>query len=776
MKYFKSGLFTILIALFLFQNHLLTGGEYDFNLKDDQKMKGEVELKSLRNGSILINKNFKTAYSIVEKNNKKGLADQNGAIIIPASYDDLGWSDGEPKVIANIIGYKENGLWGLINTKNSKVTEPLYREVSPFSVNLIMAARKVSRKNIISYGVINTKGRTVIPFNYQILIPHGEFIIGAYLKDDKVDYGVIDLRDNVVLPFEYSQIRPLSKTKISVTNSEGKVALFDIRGLKIIDFGLDSISDFKENKAYIYQNGKKGIVDLEGNLIVHPNYKSIVEESHGYRGIRFPEWQLLNGNNKLVQKYEFDQMVPVHKGLFSVKLGNKAALMDLGESYLTPMVRKIDSVSRGLAIFSKNHKKGLVSLEGKVLIKPEYDSIVVQESFISALKDSLQVFWTVFDTTGVPLSKSRYQKVKKEASGLLPFKRNDHWGYMSKAGHEIIPNQYEDAEPFKGLVAKARFLGSEGVINTQGDWVVNPWHEYVQIIEDDLFFFRTGVKNGLLSRINKEVYNTENLLTPINSGYIEKNAEGKLGLLNAKGKVILEVVHDYISDLQGDTVYIFQKENKYGIITKSGKVKVGLNNDFQELHPLSDNYLGVKINNRYGFVDINGALRISNQYDSIGYYTENLAPIKLRGNWGYIDKIERLIVQPAYDKAFSFSDGLAIVKKNNKYGLINREGKLVLPLEFDKLEKTAGKRYLCYQGDKVGLASEQGRLLIYSRYDEIEDLANGFVIIKRQDKYGLMTVNGVDTIPMIFESLIYDSFNDLYLGKKSAEWVSIKNK
>jgi hypothetical protein len=297
-------------------------------------------------------------------------------------------------------------------------------------------------------------------------------------------------------------------------------------------------------------------------------------------------------------------------------------------------------------------------------------------------------------------------------------------------------------------------------------------------VSESVFYFRSGKKSGLIGPGNKYIYTTENAFFPINSGFIEKNSDNKLGLLNSKGKIILKTEYDEISHLQGDSIYIFKKDNKWGIITKSGIVKVGLgaNNKFQELHSLKDNYLGVKINNKYGFVDINGNLRISNQYDAIGHYQENLAPIKLRGNWGYIDKIERIIIQPAFDHAYSFSDGLAIVMKNNKFGLVNKEGKIVLPIEYDRLEKTAGKRYLCYLGDKIGMTSEQGRLLIFPKFDGIEDLQNGYVIIKRQNKFGLLTTAGVDTIPMIYDTLTYDHYNDLYLCSNASELESVITK
>lgn len=717
-----------------------------------------------------------TSYSIVEKDNKKGLADDKGTLVIPAKYDDLGWSQGGVKVINNIIGYKENNSWGLINTKNKRITAPIYSKVIPFNDELIIAAKRSSRINQSSFGVVNIKGKGVIPFKYLSLQGNDETLIAGIDKEGVTRYGIIDLKNNMLVPFEYTTIHQVAKNRYVIKSIKEKVALIDAKGFRLIRFDLDSISNFSGNTATVFVNGKQGKIDKDGRFIMKPIYKNIVEENYGYRGLHYPEWKLVDGRNNLVNKFEYDEMIPAANNIFKVRLGSKMSIIDEKDNFLMPIVNGVGDFKDKIAVFNKQNKYGVINQQGKMIVLPEYDSVFITDAFILALKRIINDKWSVFNHEGDSLTERTYQEVKKNTPGFMGVKRNDSWGFIDESGKEIIPNQYDSVENFQGQVAKASFLGSEGIINSNGEWLANPWYEFVQPVSQNIFYYRSGGKSGLIGPGNKDIYTTENAFFPINSGFIEKNPENKLGLLNHKGKVILKTEYDEISHLQGDSIYIFKKDNKYGIVTKSGVIKVGLNSRFQELHPLKDNYLGVKINNKFGFVDINGNLRVSNQYDAIGHYQENLAPIKLRGNWGYIDKIERIVIQPAFDHAYSFSDGLAIVMKNNKCGLINKDGKIVLPLEYDRLEKTRGKRYLCYQGNKVGMTSEEGKLLIFPKFDAIEDLQNGFVIIKRQDKHGLLTTSGVDTIPMIYDTLTYDQYNDLYLCGSTEEWESVKNK
>ena len=64
--------------------------------------------------------------------------------------------------------------------------------------------------------------------------------------------------------------------------------------------------------------------------------------------------------------------------------------------------------------------------------------------------------------------------------------------------------------------------------------------------------------------------------------------------------------------------------------------------------------------------------------------------------------------------------------------------------------------------------------MILPRFDDIVDLDNGFVIASRKEKYGLMSNDGVSIIPMIYENLKYDSYNNVYLAATSSEWVDIE--
>ena len=110
-------------------------------------------------------------------------------------------------------------------------------------------------------------------------------------------------------------------------------------------------------------------------------------------------------------------------------------------------------------------------------------------------------------------------------------------------------------------------------------------------------------------------------------------------------------------------MYTFSKEGQSGILDKNGQELVGLDNNFQELHPLEDDFLGVKIDGKFGFVDVLGRLRIANRYDSVTHFHHGMAAVKVLGRWGYINKSERIIVQPRFACAYPFRGAYGYCEK-----------------------------------------------------------------------------------------------------------------
>lgn len=104
------------------------------------------------------------------------------------------------------------------------------------------------------------------------------------------------------------------------------------------------------------------------------------------------------------------------------------------------------------------------------------------------------------------------------------------------------------------------------------------------------------------------------------------------------------------------------------------------------LIPDPENLYSRKIDNKWGFADIDGNIVIPAIYKNVGFFEEGLAPVELVnrwwgrvGKWGYVDATGTMVIPAIYSDAGSFSEGLAFVELQNKYGYIDLAGEMVIP-------------------------------------------------------------------------------------------------
>jgi len=715
-------------------------------------------------------------YSIIEKDHKKGLVNKKGRVLIPPEYEELGWTNGGTKLLENVIGFKKNGLWGILNTKNERITEPIYTSLTRFNKNWIVASKKLSYNSSIVYGVINAKGKAEIAFQYHKLHVHNNQLIASINSENSFLYGILDDRAKPVLPIKYDRIEVITKDIYEVTLNDN-VAIFHGNGENLTGFNLDSIQLIKDEFVLTFLNGKTGIVADNGEYIIPPTYKNINIENGILKAQKFRKWMMFDNANQLLSTYSYDEIVPKGHEIYMVSVGEAEALIHQSDSMLTPFSKFeiLDQYEDWISVRQGN-KNGVLHFNGEMFLKPFYDSVrFVNGLFLVKYKKDGKRGWSLVDGRGAIITDQVYDEIDWLGNSYFKAKRDSYWGVVNSLGKEIIFCKYDSVVQYTEGKLLVKFLGEDGILNLDGEWEILPQNKDIEIVDPMRYLIRSPFGSYVAYYPDTKDFTAEYFLYKHGERYLEKTLDLKFGLLDEEGKRVIKPEFDEISALQEDSIYYAKSEKGHSFITKSGEVMNAEDDRFEVINDMSEEFIGVKIDGRWGFVDINGKLRIANQYDNIGPYNEGLAPIKIRGRWGYIDKREDIIVQPAYDTVYNFRGGLCEVVKKGKYGLINAAGKITLECEYDDLLKLKTGGYLSKRDNKYGLVSEKGRLLILPRFDKVEDLDNGFVIASRKGRFGLMSNNGVSIIPMIYEELKYDRFNDVYLAANSTEWIELEN-
>jgi len=715
-------------------------------------------------------------YTIVEKDQKKGLINEDGNVVIPAEYENIGWSQGSDLVVNDLTGYQQSGKWGLLNIKNEKISDPVYEELFPANEQVIIRAQSFYGADSRKYGLINYKGKPVTGLIYDLLIPTQGKIVAGLRNRNVIKYGVLSEDGEVEVPIRYLSVKAINKYLFAVTENLYDYFLVDEVGDPVRTEPYDSVSATYYGYSTIYQNGMVGLINSSGSVVVEPTYKSIKVDTKGdINALPFSRWKLLDAQNRLRAEYKFDEVLPFEKGVYKAKIGTAEGLININGQFISGIAPiHMTDLQDSLIAYRKNTKYGVMSLAGNTVIPPICDSVYLDlPAVMLQTREGGQTSWFLANVFGKKLSDDYYDKIVPLNDKLYKVKSGKFWGLINRNGQTVLQCKYDRIhEAFEGRI-KVDFYGENGVLDASGKWVILPQKEQIDLLPGDRYLVRSPYGSEVKSFDGGTVFTTKYFLYPHGDLFLEKNLDLKYGLVSSKGHHLTTSIYDSISHLQQDSLYFAFKDGATTFVTKGGKILNRLDDRFQEVKSMSDDFIGVKIDGKYGYVDPNGDLRIANQYENVGHFKNGIGSVKVIGNWGFVNKIEQFVIQPRYDTTFNFENHLCIVVDEDKYGLVRDDGDIVIKPEFDHLERLPSGAFISELNGKKGLINKNGKSLILPRFETIQNLNNGWVIVSRKDQYGLMSVSGLSVIPMMYDSLIHDPFNDLYLVKELPSWQKI---
>lgn len=241
------------------------------------------------------------------------------------------------------------------------------------------------------------------------------------------------------------------------------------------------------------------------------------------------------------------------------------------------------------------------------------------------------------------------------------------------------------------------------------------------------------------------------------NGFCVLVKNNKMGLIDAKGNIILEPIYEKCSNLNGDIVELTDTAIKYkdafssfygnsqilesyflNIKTKqkaflndksNGGIKCemsGINGVF-----ISRIYDNVLKRSFYGLKNFNNEILLPNIYKEINKMDDTHLSVQTKDDlYGFVNA-KTWVQIPIYNYLYGFDDGVALVKQNNKCGYINSEGKQTIPLQYDNAYRFKNGFADVSINHKFFVINKAGQAIIESdkiRY--MQDAINNVFIVK----------------------------------------------
>lgn len=234
---------------------------------------------------------------------------------------------------------------------------------------------------------------------------------------------------------------------------------------------------------------------------------------------------------------------------------------------------------------------------------------------------------------------SRYQKVDadKLSSGLLPVLRHGRVGYINMQGREVVPTIYD---MFKGNggwarpVSEGRIVvkrnGDYGVIGT-GNQTIVPFTSTITDIDD----YRGGVAR--IRRNQSTSWLDKNGKTTSDPNAKSENNEAMSASNNASPNSA-SPNNDPMSAAQTKsprstpftTLKPDQQDGRWGFVDDKNVTMITYS--FDEVRPFSEGLAAVRVNDKWGFVNLGGELVIPFRFDNNGLIMDSVDSNKSETN------------------------------------------------------------------------------------------------------------------------------------------------
>jgi len=318
---------------------------------------------------------FKDGLALVRVSNKYGFIDKTGQYVISPQIDDL---HDDFEFVEELCVAKVNGKWGYYNKAGRCVIKPQFENAWNFSEGL--ASVRLNGK----WGAINTTGRFIIPCKYDYLGAFCEGLAVAFLNDK---CGFVDKTDTMAIDFEYDDAYAFSEGLACVKvgdnwgyiNKTGRMVIpakfgyahSFLNGIAVAGVVVERL----ELYGRVLLNVKRGLINKSGSYILYPNYSEIYRGTGDVFTVCLDgKWGIVDKDGRIVVRPQYDNAGFFSEGLVAVKVGDHrdglwGYVNEKGSMVIPPQFNGFTAgtFQDGIAEIYTDDKKGFIDKTGKII-------------------------------------------------------------------------------------------------------------------------------------------------------------------------------------------------------------------------------------------------------------------------------------------------------------------------------------------------------------------------------------------------------------------------
>ncbi len=367
------------------------------NANNEEIISGYKKIEPIYNYDESNNIFFDDNILLVEKDNKYGLIDYEGKVILNCDYDGIE----ALKKIENSFIIKKDNKQGIVDAKGKIIIEPTYKEIKSIGDNYQNGYIVINEKN--KYGVIDFTGNQVLENKYDdISQVYGN---NMYIIQENGKYKLIKKSGETVLK-DFDSIKSIDDERI-IIKEDGKYGIKNISGKEVVPAKYQDLEYTFSNYYIAKKDGKYGIIDTDGKEMLKFNYENIT-----YRNVaNFFEAEKKGESNTIIIDSNFKEKVKGYISEVNLEKGYFRIKVDGEYKYYNFKFEEKESkeilTDNNLFLSKKDNKYGFVDKAGNVVVDYIYDDAREQNAygFVAVNKDGL---WGSLDKNGNIIVEPKY--------------------------------------------------------------------------------------------------------------------------------------------------------------------------------------------------------------------------------------------------------------------------------------------------------------------------------------------------------------------------------
>ena len=382
------------------------------------------------------------------------------------------------------------------------------------------------------------------------------------------------------------------------------------------------------------------------------------------------------------------------------------------EIYATYLSRLDKKYKGDIRLIETDNIRDIFQIDQKSEIRKRHSSVISAQCF-STVNEGQFIKMKDLDgeeIVGFPLESfrgnSRYGLVENFHQGFARIKKDQVFGFLNYCGDEIIPCQYEKAQPFndgKALVKKFDWLFVDAYGN-ESEALENVIDAKILRMGISLARFKNG-KQALIDNTydvsKKPLSEYFDEISTFNNELFRIRIGKTYGLIKIDGSTKIDAIYDNLNATTEQGKWLIIEQNKrVGLMDTEGNIKI--KPSYESIVNITDPSiiqnanLGIaKDEAGIRLIDFKD-LKISKTYSFIGNFNKyGLAQIKDGKYIGFINTELKVVIEPVYNTVGNFNQyGLVSACKTevnganngaNKCGYIKFDGSEIIPINFDEV-------------------------------------------------------------------------------------------